>query len=251
VGDIGLCGSTAVEQTARLADRIEGQILLAGDLAYSQGSMSDYLRCFDPFWGDFRRRWRPAPGNHEYDTPGAAGYFQYFGAVAGTGGRSYYAFRAGDWVVLMLDSNVPAGLGSPQYEFVRSELAGGATPCAMAVWHHPLFTSGPNGPNDYMRDLWRLLYDRGADVIVNGHDHLYERFGKQDPDGRSDARGMREFIAGTGGALLYDFMRITPNSQVRIKSHGILRLTLSPTAYEWAFVDVTGGVADSGSDNCH
>ena len=115
----------------------------------------------------------------------------------------------------------------------------------------PLFTSGPNGPNTYLRDLWTLLYDRGVDVIVNGHDHLYERFGKQDVDGRSDGRGIRQFIAGTGGAQLYDFMRITPNSQVRIKSHGVLRLTLSPSAYEWAFLDVAGGIPDSGADQCH
>jgi 3',5'-cyclic AMP phosphodiesterase CpdA len=251
VGDIGLCGSPAVEQTARLVDAIEGQVLLAGDLAYSQGSMVDYLRCFDPLWGEFRRRWRPAPGNHEYETPGAAGYFQYFGAIAGNGGRSFYAFRAGDWQVLMLDSNVPTGVGSAQYEFVRSELSGSNSPCTMAVWHHPLFSSGPNGPNGYLRDLWTLLDERGADVIVNGHDHLYERFGKQDVDGRSDVNGIREFIAGTGGAQLYDFMRITPNSQVRIKSHGILRLTLSPSGYEWAFVDVAGGITDSGGDSCH
>jgi hypothetical protein len=251
VGDIGLCGSAAVEQTARLAEGIDGQILLAGDLAYPQGSATDFLRCFDPWWGGFRRRWRPSPGNHEYETPGATAYFQYFGIAAGTPGRSFYAFRAGDWLVLMLDSNVSMGIGSSQYVFVRSELTSTNAPCALAVWHHPLFTSGPNGPNTYLRDLWTLLYERGLDVIVNGHDHLYERFGKQDVDGRSDERGIRQFIAGTGGAQLYDFMRITPNSQVRIKSHGILRLTLSPSAYEWAFVDVTGAVADSGSDTCH
>jgi len=251
VGDIGLCGSTAVEQTAHLVESIDGQVLLAGDLAYSQGSMTDFLRCFDPAWGAFRRRWRPSPGNHEYETPGAAAYFQYFGPSAGNGGRSFYAFRTGDWLVLMLDSNVPTGVGSSQYEFVRSELTSTNAPCALAVWHHPLFTSGPNGPNSYLRDLWTLLYERGLDVIVNGHDHLYERFGKQDVDGRSDARGIRQFIAGTGGAQLYDFMRITPNSQVRIKSHGVLRLTLSPSTYDWAFVDIDGTVADSGSDSCH
>ena len=251
VGDIGLCGSPAVEQTAQLVEAIDGQVLLAGDLAYPQGSMTDFLRCFDPPWGAFRRRWRPSPGNHEYETAGASSYFQYFGTAAGTSGRSFYSFRAGDWLVLMLDSNIPTGAGSSQFEFVRSELTSSPAPCALAVWHHPLFTSGPNGPNAYLRDLWTLLYDRGVDVIVNGHDHLYERFGKQDVDGRSDGRGIRQFIAGTGGAQLYDFMRITPNSQVRIKSHGVLRLTLSPSAYEWAFLDVAGGITDAGSDGCH
>jgi hypothetical protein len=251
VGDIGLCGSEGVAKTAQIVRGIDGQVLLAGDIGYPQGTMANYLQCFEPEWGEFRRRWRPAPGNHEYETSGAAGYFQYFGLATGTGARSYYGFRAGDWLVLMLDSNIPAGIGSPQYDFVRSELLANTSPCTMAVWHHPLFSSGPNGPNAFMREMWSLLYERDADVIVTGHDHLYERFGKQDPDGRSDIRGLRQFIVGTGGAQLYDFMRITPNSQVRIKSHGVLRLTLSPNSYEWAFIDTTGAIADSGVDGCH
>jgi hypothetical protein len=251
VGDIGECGSAAVLQTARLIERVEGQLILAGDLAYMQGSMSDYLRCFDPAYGQFRRRWRPAPGNHEYETAGAAGYFQYFGEAASHGARSFYSFRTGDWLVLMLDSNVPAMIGSPQYQFVRSEMLSSRTQCTMAVWHHPLFSSGPNGPNIFMRDMWGLLYELNADIVVAGHDHLYERFGKQDVDGRSDARGLRQFIVGTGGASLYDFLRVEPNSQARVKAHGVLRLTLNPAAYEWAFIDSTGRTADSGSDGCH
>jgi len=252
VGDIGECGSMGVQQAAKIADGIpDAQIVLAGDLAYMHGSMQDYLKCFDPFWGNFRRRWRPAPGNHEYETPFAAGYFQYFGEAAGLNGRSYYSFRTGDWLVLMLDSNVPAARGTPQYEFVRGELQGTRLPCTMAVFHHPLFTSGPNGPNIFMRDMWGLMYENDADVIVAGHDHLYERFGKQDVDGRSDVRGIRQFIAGTGGARLYDFQRVSANSQSRIRSHGVLRLTLAPDGYQWAFIDVTGASADSGSDGCH
>jgi acid phosphatase type 7 len=251
VGDIGECGSQGVQQVARIAEGIDGQIVLAGDLAYMHGSMQDYLKCFDPFWGNFRRRWRPAPGNHEYETPGAAGYFQYFGEAAGMSGRSYYSFRTGDWLVLMLDSNVPASRGTPQYEFVRSEMLGTRLPCTMAVFHHPLFTSGPNGPNIFMRDLWGLMYENDGDVVVAGHDHLYERFGKQDVEGRSDVRGIRQFIAGTGGARLYDFQRTSANSQARVQKHGVLRLTLAPNGYQWAFIDATGATADSGSDGCH
>lgn len=251
VGDIGECGSMGVQQAARIAESIDGQILLAGDLAYMHGSMQDFLKCFDPYWGVFRRRWRPTPGNHEYETPGAAGYFQYFGEAAGSGGRSYYAFRTGDWQVLMLDSNLPTRTGSPQYEFVRSELSTTRALCTMAVWHHPLFTSGPNGPSVFMRDMWGLLYDSDADVVVAGHDHLYERFGKQDVDGRSDARGLRQFIVGTGGARLYDFQRVSPNSQARIRAYGVLRLTLNSTNYQWAFLDASGAIADAGADSCH
>ncbi len=251
VGDIGECGSAAVAQTARVADGIGGQLILAGDLAYMHGSMQDFLRCFDPAWGHMRQKWRPSPGNHEYETPGAAGYFQYFGEAASHGGNGFYSFRAGDWLVLMLDSNVATRLGSPQFEFVRSQLVSHRNLCTVAVWHHPLFTSGPNGPNLFMRDLWSLLYEHNADVVVAGHDHLYERFGKQDVDGRSDARGLRQFIAGTGGARLYDFMRIAPNSQARVKAHGVLRLTLNPASYEWAFIDTTGAIGDSGTDSCH
>ncbi len=251
VGDIGECGSAAVPLTARLVEQISGPLLLAGDLAYMHGSPSDFQRCFEPAWGQFRHRWRPSPGNHEYETPGAAGYFQYFGSAAGQGARSYYSFRAGDWLVLMLNSNIPAGIGSPQFDFVRSELQANGNPCTMAVWHHPLFTSGPNGPNIFMRDMWALLYERGADVIVAGHDHLYERFGKQDVDGRSDARGLRQFIAGTGGARLYNFQRTAANSQSRVNAHGVLRLNLHTSTYDWAFIDTNGAIADTGADGCH
>lgn len=247
VGDIGQCGSPGVAQTARLVEGLAGELLLAGDLAYFSGTMSNFVQCFDPEWGSNRHRWRPVPGNHEYETPNAAGYFQYFGQVAANG---HYAFRAGPWQVLMIDSNVPANRGSPQYAFVQSELAAHPTRCAMAVWHHPLFTSGPNGNNLMMRDMWQLLQQSGVDVVVSAHDHLYERFGKQDVDGRSDAGGMRQFIAGTGGARLYDFVRASPNSQFRLSTHGVLRLTLNREDYAWAFLDTSGATVDSGSDGC-
>ena len=251
VGDIGECNSQAVPLTARLVERNDGQVLLSGDLAYMHGSMSDFQRCFEPWWGQFRHRWRPVPGNHEYETPGAAGYFQFFGAATGQGGRSYYSFRAGDWLVLMINSNIPTARATPQYEFVRAELIANRNPCAVAVWHHPVFSSGPNGPNPSMRDMWALLYEHNADVIVAGHDHFYERFSKQDTEGRADPRGMRQFIAGTGGARLYDFQRTAANSEARVKTHGVLRLTLNPTNYAWSFLDTNGAVADAGLDACH
>jgi acid phosphatase type 7 len=251
VGDIGWCGSPAIPLTARLIERNEGQLLLSGDLAYMQGSLTDFQRCFEPYYGQFRHRWRPVPGNHEYDTPNAAGYFQFFGSAAGSFGRSYYSFRAGDWLVLMLDSNVPTNAGSMQYEFVRAELQTNRNPCAMAVWHHPLFTSGPNGPSVGVRELWALLQTHQADVVVNGHEHLYERFARQDAEGRADARGLQQFIAGTGGARLYDFHRSAGNSLARLSAHGVLKLTLSPTSYSWTFLETSGATGDAGAEYCH
>ena len=251
VGDIGMCSeATAVARTAALVQRLPGPLLLAGDLAYMHGTLQNFQDCFEPSWGRFRDRWHPVPGNHEYETPFAAGYRQYFGDTGG-GSNTFYHVRIGDWLVLMIDSSIAVREGSIQYEFVRNTIRTLRPPCTMAVWHHPLFSSGPNGPNNFMRDIWRLLYDADADVVIAAHDHLYERFGKQDVDGRSDARGLRQFIAGTGGAQLYDFQRQEPNSQARHRAHGALRLTLLPSSYEWAFVDVNGAILDTGADGCH
>lgn len=252
VGDIGMCSEReTVARTAALVDRLPGRLLLAGDLAYMHGSYQNFIDCFEPSWGRFRGRWHPVPGNHEYETPRAAGYLQYFGQSATPTGRTYYSFRAGDWLVLMIDSNEPVRSGTPQYEYVRTALQSAGAPCTVAVWHHPLFSSGPNGPNNFMRDMWSLLYRHDADVVITAHDHLYERFGKQDVDARSDGKGLRQFIAGTGGARLYDFPRQEPNSQARVRAHGVLQLTLRPTSYDWSFVDTTGAVRDGGSDRCH
>jgi hypothetical protein len=191
------------------------------------------------------------PGNHEYDSPGAAPYFAYFGEAAGDDANGYYSFTAGDWTILMLNSNIAATRGSPQWEFVRGQLAAQRTPCTMAVWHHPLFTSGRNGANTFMRDMWALLETGRVEVILNGHDHLYERFARQTSDGRADpANGIRQFIAGTGGAELYDFVRVAPNSEERMSRHGVLRFTLRPAQFDWEFLALDGSVADRGLDTC-
>ena len=162
------------------------------------------------------------PGNHEYETPGAGAYFDYFGEAAGEDRTGYYSFMAGDWLILMLNSNIPAGRNSAQWEFVRAELNAQRTPCTLAVWHHPLFTSGPNGPNAFMRDMWALLEAAKVELVVNGHDHLYERFARQMSDGRADpALGIRQLTAGTGGAELYQFVRA--GAEFRSAHHGVRR----------------------------
>jgi hypothetical protein len=250
-GDLGVCGESAPAIVGQLLQRTLGEVFLAGDNAYPHGSAANYRDCFEPFFGHARDRWHPVPGNHEYESANAAPYFQYFGAAAGNPSLGFYRFVAGEWLVLMLNSEIAAGPGSPQYAFVREFLQGRPFRCQMAIWHRPLFTSGPNGPWLQMRELWRLLDDHDVDVIVNGHEHFYERFSRQDADGRPDANGIREFIVGTGGAPLYSFVRQTPNSSTRIASHGILRFTLRPDEYDWEFLDISGDVGDSGSTPCH
>ncbi len=251
VGDIGMCDRPAVAQTARLVAGLEGQLLLAGDIAYFQGTAANFRDCFNPEWGRFRGRWHPTPGNHEYESAGAGPYFDYFGDAAGADRAGYYAFMAGDWLILMLNSNIPAGRGSAQWEFARQQLEGQRTPCTMAVWHHPLFSSGPNGNSAVMRDMWSLLEASRAEVVLTGHDHLYERFARQSANGTPDpANGIRQFTAGTGGAELYNFVRAAPNSESRLMQYGVVRFTLKPAQVEWAFLAVDGSVNDQGLDTC-
>jgi len=251
VGDIGQCGRAEVAQVASLVSRLEGSLLLAGDIAYFQGTAANFRDCFNPSWGQFRARWFAVPGNHEYESPGAAPYFTYFGEAAGPAGAGYHSIVRGDWLILMLNSNIPAAAGSPQFAFARAELAAQRTPCTMAVWHHPRFTSGPSGPNFFMHDMWALLESSRAEIILNGHDHLYERFARQMADGRADpANGIRQFTVGTGGAELYNFVRAAGNSEERIMRFGVLRLTLRPAQVEWEFLTLDGSVADGGLDTC-
>lgn len=251
VGDTGLCGSPGVATVARLVGGLEGQILLAGDLAYPDGTAANYRDCFEPQWGRMRSRFRAVPGNHEYQTAGALGYLGYFGEAAGEDGTGFYSFMTGDWLVLMLNSNIPAGRSSMQWEFVRRQLDQQRTPCTMAVWHHPLFSSGPNGNNAFMKDMWALLEAAPIEVILTGHDHLYERFARQMSDATPEpAKGVRQFIVGTGGADLYSVARLAPNSEVRLVEFGALQFTLEPAQYRWEFRNASGIVQDFGLETC-
>ena len=251
-GDIARCDVPGAEQTAQLLDRISGTVFVAGDNAYMNGSMDDYRRCYDPTWGRHLHRTRPVPGNHEYQTPAAAGYFRYFGASAGPAGLGYYSYTAGAWLVLALNSEIPSGEGSSQLRWVRDQLAA-APQCTAVYWHRPLFSSGRNGANPDMRDLWRVLYEAGADLIINGHDHIYERFGPQTPDGMPDpVKGIRQFIVGTGGAPPYPIMGRMANSEVAASVWGVASFTLQNDGYRWEFIPVDGeSFRDSGSAVCH
>ena len=252
VGDTGWCGAPAMPLLSRLLAALGGEIFLAGDLAYPSGTLAEFQRCFEPDFGRFRARFWASPGNHDYLTAGADGYFTYFADRAGPSRRGYYAVRSSSWQVLMLNSQVPIGRNSPQFEWTRAELVANPTRCTMAVMHYPIDSSGPNGPNPQLRDIWELMVTQGVDVVVSGHDHMYERHAPQDASGRSDpARGIRLFIAGTGGAPLYNRARTAANSEVLLSNHGLLRLKLEPALYEWEFQDVTGAVLDRGLNVCH
>ena len=245
-------GDTA---TANLLDTIPGTVFTVGDNAYPNGRTADFETYYEPTWGRFKARTRPSPGNHDYDTAGAAGYYAYFGANAGPDGRGYYSYDLGTWHVVSLNSQTDMAVGSPQERWLRADLAGSTRACTIAYWHAPRFTSGANHP-PYVptSPLVQALYDFGAEVVVAGHNHQYERFAPMTPDGeRDDARGIRHFVAGTGGAGLYRFGAVQPNSEARDNSTpGVLRFTLHATSYAWQFVPVAGGTyTDTGSTDCH
>jgi acid phosphatase type 7 len=256
-GDIGDCGSEGDQATASLVAAMPGRVATLGDNAYPDGSESQFRQCYGPTWGRFKGRTRSTPGNHDYQTLGATGYFEYFGSRAGPAGRGYYSYDLGAWHVISLNSNcADAGgceAGSPQERWLAQDLAEHPSSCTLAMWHHPRFSSGSVHADDpATQAFWDDLYAAGTEVVLSAHEHSYERFAPQDPQGNSDpGSGIREFVVGTGGAVLYPFGPPDPNSKVRVAdSWGVLRLRLSPTRYRWTFVTVDGRVRDSGGDRC-
>jgi len=254
-GDIGDCNNDDArhaEDTARLIDKIAGTVFMVGDAAYPNGTPDDFRNCYEQHWGRFKNRTRPAPGNHEYAMPGAFPYFQYFGGNAGAYGVGFYSYELGAWHVIALNSELPMSAGQEQYVWLQDDLAAhNNTRCTLAYFHKPRFTSGPSG-GGVLLDAWRLMYQLGVDVIVNGHDHGYERFEPQDPMGNLDTTlGIREFIAASGGAALYPFGKVR-NSVVSMSRYGVLKLTLRNTDYEWAFIEGgTEATLDFGTAACH
>ena len=250
-GDIAVCGSVATAQTAALLDRIDGTVFTAGDNAYFQGSAANYRDCYEPTWGRHKDRTRPSPGNHEYETAGGTAYFDYFGPSAGPPGLGYYSFEAGPWHVVSLNSNVAANQSSAQYQWLANDLLARNARCVAAIWHHPMFSSGPNGPSPVMRDIWQLLQQARAEIVINGHDHVYERFVPLDVNRRPTPDGLRQFTVGTGGAELYSFVSVSGDSEVRIAAFGILKLNLTSDGYRWEYLGTNGNVLDSGTGTCH
>jgi acid phosphatase type 7 len=257
-GDIADCGPSGDEATANLLDGIAGTIFTAGDNAYSDGTAEQFARCYDPTWGRFKARTRPAAGNHDWLTKGAAGYLGYFGrAATNADGQTWYSYDLGHWHIIVLDSDCAEVEGcdsaSVEGQWLAADLATSKATCTLAIWHHPRFSSGDHGNDIDVAPYWQALYAAGAEIVVNGHDHDYERFKPQAPSGAVDlAKGIREFVVGTGGTPLRPFKSSQPNSDIRATvAPGVLKLTLHPGSYDWAFVSTTGIFSDSGSATCH
>jgi hypothetical protein len=273
-GDIAGCDDSGDEETARLLDSIEGTIFTAGDNAYPDGSPGQFADCYGPSWGRHKARTRPAPGNHDYHTAGAAAYFQYFGANAGEAGKGYYSYELGPWHLIVLNSNCGAiggcDAGSPQMDWLLADLAAHPAGCTLAYWHHPVVTLGPHLDDEAgILPLWQALHDGGVDIVVNGHEHNYQRYAPLGRDARStDAAGMRLFVVGTGGRdlTLAEAERVAANAGLeawadgagdgRSKEHtganGVIKFTLGDGTYRWEFVPVEGSeFRDSGEGECH
>ena len=258
-GDIADCSNLAgAEATAKLLEGNPGTVMALGDLAYPDGSADDF-KCYDKTWGRVKDRTRPAVGNHEFHSSGASYYFQYFGAAAGDPKTGYYSYDLGSWHIVVLNSECVevggCGAGSPQEKWLRADLAAHPSGCTLAYFHKPRFSSGLTHGNDpEVGAFWQALYDANAELVLNGHDHDYERFAPQDPKGNADPkRGIREFVVGTGGKNHREFGIHKSNSEVRNNdAFGVLKLTLKPTGYEWKFIPEAGKTfMDSGSGSCH
>ena len=261
-GDIACPPGASVTPThchhAATSDLLEGAtaVLTLGDNQYPNGTLAEFQGSFDPTWGRFKSVMYPSVGNHDYHIPGAAGYFDYFGTAAGPRDKGYYSFEIGAWHLVALNSNcVEIGgceEGSAQEQWLRADLAASSASCTLAYWHHPLFSSGKHGSDPRMATIWQALYEHGADVVLSGHDHDYQRFAPQTAAGVADARAPREFVVGTGGySLRFGGPPIANQEAQSHDTFGVLKLTLHPASYDWEFVAEAGGAfSDSGSADC-
>jgi acid phosphatase type 7 len=239
-GDIASCEAPGAAETSPLVQSLgPDAVLTLGDNAYPDGTADDYARCYEPTWGAFKAKTFPAPGNHDYHTPGAAAYFDYFGSRAP---GPFYSFNLGPWHIVSLNSEIPHGVYAPQLRWLRRDLAADSRRCELLYWHRPRWSGGPHGSDLGMSALWRAAYNHGVDVVLAGHEHSYQRFYRLDSHGRFDGRyGVRQLIVGTGGNILYAAGKRLPGRTARVSStHGVLELTLRAGGYEHRFVPAPG-----------
>jgi hypothetical protein len=258
-GDIADCTNLAgAEATAKILEENSGTVAAIGDLAYPDGTRENF-KCYDQTWGRVKDRTRPAPGNHEFHSQGATFYFEYLGKAAGDPKDGFYSYDLGAWHIVSLNSECAeiggCNEGSREEKWLRADLEAHPAACTLAYFHKPLFSSGAAHGNDpEVKPLFQALYDANADVVLGGHDHDYERFAPQDADGKADsARGIREFVVGTGGKSHRAFVAPLPNSEVRDNTaFGVLKLTLKSDSYDWKFIPEAGKTfTDSGNGQCH
>jgi hypothetical protein len=248
-GDISTCDNNNDEATAKLLDNIPGTVFVLGDNVYIDGTYSDFINCYHPTWGRHKDRTKPVPGNHEYFTPEAAGYFNYFNNLP-----SYYAYDLGDWRIYALNSEIDVSPTSAQVQWLKNDLTTNPRLCVLAYWHQPLWSSRYEDGNDLeYQTLWKTLHDAGAELVINGHIHNYERFREMNAKGEAASPGLREIVVGTGGVNHDGYVTSLSTTEVRNAStFGVLKLTLSPGSYSWQFIPVSGqSFQDSGSTDCH
>jgi hypothetical protein len=272
-GDIASCTSEGDEFTAALVDSVlkadsaagvADAVFSLGDNAYPDGSDRDFALCFTPSWGDTAKRIikriYPAPGNHEHSIFGAAPYYEYFGKRAGEPRKGFYSYNFGEWHVIVLNSEIVVNsVFTPeerkaQEDWLNDDLKFNTRKCTLAYWHNPRFSSGWHGSDRLLAGLWTQLYNSDVDLILNGHDHDYERFKPMTPAGLADStRGIVEIVVGTGGGELRGMRNtVVPNSAVRVQGHfGVLKLTLGKEEWRSAFLSVNGRVYDPSGGKCH
>jgi hypothetical protein len=255
--NIARCAVPYDQQTAALLDTMPGTIITAGDDAFPFGTAANYSQCYDAFWGRHKARTWASLGNHDYDSSSTGQFaFDYFGERAGPRGKGFYSMNLGAWHVIVLNDNISFTQNSEQETWLRADLAADTAKCTLAIWHQPLFLSSNTAgftSRSLAKILWDDLYAANADVVVNGHQHDYERMAPMDPAGnRDDARGIRQFNSGVGGDSYIQPTVRHPNSETWGTDFGVLRLTLRDADYDWQFVHIAGAsYTDQGSGTCH